>query len=141
MAVNIPHSNLLPAIVVEKKDEHEGHLDPTEDNLLRLAGGHVGMTWQSSKDALALRTILAHRALHVKDRLRDKAAEIGRKSVKKKGFVEKSIMPFFQDTYETSSDGEDEEKEKKRRKEDKEKARAARREQRRLNKRLKNIAV
>lgn len=85
----------------------------SEAELLRLAGGHVEMAAMSGTDGLKLRTILAHRALHIKGRLRKRAIERNlMKPPSNMNFYNRQIAPLFHDSYISTSSEEDEEKDK-----------------------------
>lgn len=84
-------------------------LNPTEEELLRLAGGDVDMI-HTGKPGFDLRTILAQRAVHIKQQLRAKALEDKPQLRSKYGqsFFQREIMPFFVHRVESDSSDEEE---------------------------------
>lgn len=136
MTVDIPHTTTLPAITLKKSKEvetaSEEYVDPSLENLLKLAGGHGDMVWRSSAEAVHLRTVLAHRALNVKKRLEEKNdkldeevvdndndndntqrkthnnSNIKKKKKKKAGFFERNIAMVFKEGHYSGSSDDDE---------------------------------
>eukprot|EP01035_Chromulina_nebulosa_P019721 gene19721-25649_t len=93
-------------------------VSPNDEKLLALAGADINMARVSGEEGLKLRTIIAERAIHIKNKLKDKAIELNIIKPKKKSFYEREIAPLFRSNYipssSSNSDNEsDEEKEKK----------------------------
>ena len=80
---------------------------PKAEELLNFAGGDNRMTWAKGNAGMRLRTVLAHRALHVEKQL--KQDKIRRGEAKKETFFEKEIAPFFKEGLSSSSGDEDDE--------------------------------
>jgi len=86
----------------------EGTVDlvnPTDEQLFRLAGGTADMlvTGTAGKE---LRSILAQRAIHIKEKLYAKAVEKGLAKPKKTTFFERELQPMFGEYHGSSSDSE-----------------------------------
>jgi hypothetical protein len=137
MKVEIPHTTNLPAISLKPRgkpasasasagddDGESKFVDPTEETLLRLAGGHEEMVWRSSAEAVQLRTVLALRALNIKKRIEEqnqrlavKTLEEGRalparvRAPKRSTFFSRNIAPFFKDHFSGSSDEDEDDAE------------------------------
>lgn len=126
--VEIPHTTNMPAVANAEVEEDEGlPIKPTPEQLLKLAGGHAGMTWRSEAEGVKLRTILAHRALHAQEKLYDKAVAEGRAKPKSKSFFERNISVLFKEGLSSSSsESEGEEKAAAAKKKQRDRARAKR---------------
>jgi len=91
---------------------------PTDEQLLEMAGGSLDMI-TTGKKGVELRSILAHRAMHIQKRLHEQAVE-NNLMRPKQTFFQREIMPLFSSSYysddsDSNDDGEDEEKKKKQR--------------------------
>lgn len=91
---------------------------PTKEQLLEMAGGSLDMI-TTGKKGVELRSILAHRAMHIQKRLHEQAVE--KNLMRPKTFFQREIMPLFSSTYHSddsdsnSENGDDEERKKKQR--------------------------
>lgn len=106
----------------ERKEIEEGTLLnlPVAEDLLHFAGGDQRMTWVKGEQGMRLRTVLAHRALHVESQLHAEAAKKGLIAPKKNDWITREIAPLFKDGL-SSSDEEDEDDEARERRLEKKK--------------------
>ena len=74
-----------------------------------------------------MRTVLAYRALHIKNKLYERAVRRGEAKQKQVGFVDKHVAVIWKENYE-ESDGEDEETREQRLKMERKRTRAKERE-------------
>lgn len=111
-------------------------INPTDEELFRLAGGTLDMK-NMGKKGIDLRTVLATRALHIKQKLYEKAVEKQMVKPKRYNFYRKEIRPLFVDIYH-DSDSEDESVVEQRKKEAKAALRAQRRAERNEQRKLKD---
>eukprot|EP00605_Chrysophyceae_sp_TOSAG23-4_P001691 GSChrysophyteH1.ASY1.ANO1.1859.1 assembled CDS len=103
-----------------REAEQEEYTKPDLEQLLDLAGGDERMTNVPGKEGTHLRTILAHRALHIEKKAHDKAVKKNLADPKPWSFVGHYIAPIWRENAINSddddSDGEEERREKRRRK-------------------------
>jgi hypothetical protein len=114
-------------------------INPTDEELYRLAGGSLDMK-NLGKKGIDLRTVLARRALHIKRKLYDQAVAKGLVKPKRYNFYRREIRPLLIDIYH-DSDSEDEEVMEKRAKEAKTALRAQRRAERQERKKIQQKIV
>ncbi len=110
--------------IVEEEPPYE---PPSPEKLLELAGGTAEMAQLGGDAGNHLRTVLAFRALHIKNKLHERAVRRGEAKPKKVDFVDAHIAPIWKENYEESDD-EDEETREQRLKMERKKARAKERE-------------
>ena len=112
-----------------EREKKQPYVPPSTAELLEMVGGDTRMTWVKGASGIEIRNILTLRAMHVKERLLDKAIEDGRAKRVPKSFYQTDILPMIHDYYIASSSEEEEEREEKERLQRKEE-RQKRREQR-----------
>lgn len=94
-----------PGVIVD--DRKIDFVHPSDEELLRLAGGDLEMV-NTGKEGLELRSVLAQRALHIKESLRAKAIEKGLldRSKDHNTFYRRELKPLFMHRYEGSDSDE-----------------------------------
>ena len=100
---------------------------PKTEELLNYAGGDNRMTWAKGDAGMRLRTVLAHRALHVEKQL--KQEKILKGEAKKETFYEKEIAPLFKEGLSSSSEDDDDDERLARRQEEQRQLLRARRDE------------
>lgn len=93
--------------------EKEVYVKPDMEQLLELVGGDARMTNLPGPQGVKLRELLAHRALHVKEKIHSRAVNKKIASPKKTTFIQKHIAPIWrEDALHSSDDDTDDEEEK-----------------------------
>ncbi len=82
--------------VVEEEPPYE---PPSPEKLLELAGGTAEMAQLGGDEGNHLRTVLAYRALHIKNKLHERAVRRGEAKPKQVGFVDKVTPPTHSPTH------------------------------------------
>lgn len=95
----------------EAQDRADEALKPIPEELLYFAGGDNRMTWVKGEKGMKLRTVLAHRALHVEKVLHEEAVKKGFAAPKKTNFIERELAPLFKEGLSSSSEDDDEDEE------------------------------
>lgn len=84
--------------------------DPSPNELLQLAGGTIDMI-HTGKAGVELRTVLAQRALHIKEKLQEQAVMRGELSPdvlnRKRTFYNRELKPLFMHKFDGSSSDEE----------------------------------
>lgn len=82
-------------------------INPPMEELLRMAGGDINMLY-TGKEGLELRSVIAARALHIKEKLHQRAIERGllSRTHDHNTIYRKEIKPFLMHRYEGSSSSE-----------------------------------
>ena len=111
-----------PAEVVESKD----YKPPSPEKLLDMAGGDINMTTLEGAEGNHLRTVLAYRALHIKNKLFKKAVDKDLTAPKKTWFS-KNVAVIWKESHE-SDEEEDEAVQERRLKEERRQKRKKERE-------------
>ena len=81
----------------EPEPVEDGNLMPLAEELLYFAGGDNRMTWAKGDKGMQLRTVLAHRALHVEKKLHEDAVAKGFAKPKKNDFFTRELAPMFKE--------------------------------------------
>ena len=93
--------------------EKEVYVKPDMEQLLEMVGGDARMTNLPGAQGVKLRELLAHRALHVKDKLHKRAVDKKIASPKKATFIQKHIAPIWREDVLNSSDEDSDDEEEK----------------------------
>ena len=99
----------------QREQKVETYNKPDTELLLELAGGHELMTNLPGAQGVKLRTLLAHRALHVKDKIHKRALKKRLPGVKEKkeSMFQRHIGPIWRENaYHSSDDESDDEEER-----------------------------
>ena len=101
--------------VRRERERKTPYVAPNTEELLEMVGGDTRMTWVKGASGMEIRNILTLRAMHVKERLLEKAIEDGRAKRVHKTFYQTDILPMIHDNYIASSSEEEEEREERER--------------------------